>query len=118
VFLLLDKIMPFEILASLEGVNPDWTSLTLRSIGFLMLLALVAFGVTRLGKGWGKDKLTGLKADGKIILSDCRPLGNRQFIIVAQYGMQKHLLGVSPGKIEHLTKLEETAQVESPDQPK
>ena len=108
--------MPFEILASLEGVNPDWTSLTIRSIGFLMLLALVAFGVTRLGKGWGKDKLTGLKADGKIILSDCRPLGNRQFIIVAQYGMQKHLLGVSPGKIEHLTKLEEVSQVGSPDQ--
>ena len=51
VFLILNKIMPFEILASLEGVNPDWTSLTLRSIGFLMLLALVAFGVTRLGKG-------------------------------------------------------------------
>ena len=108
--------MPFEILASLEGVNPDWTSLTLRSIGFLMLLALVAFGVTRLGKGWGKDNLTRLKADGKIILSDCRPLGNRQFIIVAQYGMQKHLLGVSPGKIEHLTKLEETYRVESSDQ--
>ena len=110
--------MLIEVLASLEGVNPDWMSLILRSIGFLMLLALVAFGVTRLGKGWGKDKLTGLKADGKIILSDCRPLGNRQFIIVAQYGMHKHLLGVSPGKIEHLTKLEDTVRVELPDKTK
>jgi len=110
--------MLIEVLASLEGVNPDWMSLILRSIGFLMLLALVAFGVTRLGKGWGKDNLTGLKADGKIILSDCRPLGNRQFIVVAQYGMQKHLLGVSPGKIEHLTKLDEGSKVGSPNQGK
>ena len=81
-----------------------------------MILALVAYGVTRLGKGRFKANLRGIKSDGKIILSDCRPLGNRQFIIVAQYGMQKHLLGVSPGKIEHLTKLEEVSQVGSPDQ--
>ena len=108
--------MPFDILASLVSGDPDWTSLTLRSVGFLMILALVAYGVTRLGKGRFKDNLRGIKSDGKIILSDCRPLGNRQFIIVAQYGMQKHLLGVSPGKIEHLTKLEEVSQVGSPDQ--
>jgi flagellar biogenesis protein FliO len=108
--------MPIEILASLEIVDPDWTSLTLRSVGFLMLLALVGFGVTRIGKARIKDNIKGLKSEGKIILSDCRPLGNRQFIVVAQYGMQKHLLGVSPGKIEHLTKLEETYRVESSDQ--
>ena len=33
--------------------------------------------------------------------------GNRQFLMVAQYGNEKHLLGVSSSSINHLAKLNE-----------
>ncbi|MDA7822856.1 flagellar biosynthetic protein FliO [Opitutales bacterium] len=101
------SIFAFVTLASLQNGDPNWLSLTLRSVGFLLLLAAIAYGVSKLGNSSGGNSLNGLKTKGKIVLSDSRPLGNRQFIVVAEYGSQKHLLGVSPGKIEHLAKLDD-----------
>ena len=43
---------------------------------------------------------------GKIVVADTCSLGNRQFLMVAQYGDEKHLLGVSSSSINHLAKLE------------
>ena len=76
----------------------------MRSAGFLLLLGVLAYGVTRLGRNAVSS--SGLRAHGKIRVSDCKPLGNRQFLVVAEYGSDKHLIGVSSGKIEHLAKLE------------
>lgn len=92
--------------ASSHPVSPDWSSLTLRSLGFLLLLGLVAYGVSRIAKRSFNNSINTSKKEGKVFVSDSRPLGNRQFLVVAEYGDQKHLLGVSPGKIEHLAKLE------------
>ena len=39
------------------------------------------------------------------MIADTCSLGNRQFLMVAQYGEEKHLLGVSSGSINHLAKL-------------
>jgi len=32
-------------------------------------------------------------------------LGNKQFLVVAQYGAEKHLIGVSQSSISHLSRL-------------
>ena len=40
-----------------------------------------------------------------ITLCDTRSLGNRQFLVVAEYDQQKFLLGVSAGNIKLLSKL-------------
>ena len=55
-----------------------------------------------------KKKRTRLSTNtkGKIVVADTCSLGNRQFLMVAQYGNEKHLLGVSSSSINHLAKLE------------
>ena len=53
-----------------------------------------------------KRRLTSTeKRQGKIFVADTCPLGNRQYLVVAQYGNEKHLLGVSTSSINHLSKL-------------
>ena len=41
----------------------------------------------------------------KLIVSETKPLGNRQYLVVADYDGQKFLLGVCPGRIEMLSAL-------------
>ena len=48
---------------------------------------------------------------GKIVVADSCPLGNRQFLVVAQYGLEKHLLGVSQGQVSHLAKLDPESEL-------
>ena len=50
--------------------------------------------------------------NGKIIIADTCSLGNRQFLMVAQYGEEKHLVGVSAGSINHLAKIENLSNKE------
>jgi flagellar biogenesis protein FliO len=47
------------------------------------------------------------KGDRKLIISETRVLGNRQFLIVAEYESRKMLLGVCPGRIDYLCTLAE-----------
>ena len=42
-------------------------------------------------------------------------MGNRQFLMVAQCGQERHLLGVSPSSINHLAKLGDSATPETQD---
>ncbi len=42
----------------------------------------------------------------KLQVEETRPLGNRQYLVVAQYEGKKFLLGVTPGQIALLTPLE------------
>ena len=46
------------------------------------------------------------KTKGKVVIADTCSLGNRQFLMIAQYGEEKHLLGVSSSSINYLAKLE------------
>lgn len=42
----------------------------------------------------------------KLQIDETRPLGNRQYLVVADYEGKKFLLGVTPGRIQMLTALE------------
>lgn len=46
-----------------------------------------------------------LKGERKLHISETRMLGNRQFLVVAQYEDRKVLLGVCPGRIDYLCTL-------------
>lgn len=72
----------------------------------LIGLALVAAGAG----GWllwrQKNSPAGLGAKGqKLAIAETRSLGNRQYLVVADYDGRKFLLGVCPGRIEMLTPL-------------
>ncbi|MDQ8185951.1 flagellar biosynthetic protein FliO [Pelagicoccus sp. SDUM812002] len=49
------------------------------------------------------------KSEGKLKIAETRMLGNRQFLSVVEYGSQKILIGVGPGKIDYLTTLQNSA---------
>jgi flagellar protein FliO/FliZ len=42
----------------------------------------------------------------KLQIDETRPLGNRQYLVVADYDGKKFLLGVTPGRIQMLTPLD------------
>lgn len=46
------------------------------------------------------------KTEGQLKIAETRMLGNRQFLSVVEYGSQKILIGVGPGKIDYLTTLQ------------
>ena len=68
----------------------------------LLLLAAVAIYVAR--SGWPSSLLR-KNADRKLHVSEIRSLGNRQFLVVAEYETTRILLGVSHGRIDLLCHL-------------
>ena len=87
---------------------------------FLLIVALLAGGLylTRNGFGIMTQKS---KGERKLVISETRTLGNRQFLIVAEYENRKMLLGVCPGRIDYLSTLaggsDETFSTELQDKP-
>jgi len=66
-------------------------------------LVLAAGGVWLLLRARaGKAGARGAQA---LAIDETRPLGNRQFLVVASYEGQKFLLGVCPGRIDFLSPL-------------
>jgi flagellar protein FliO/FliZ len=51
--------------------------------------------------------VTGSRTMKQLSIAESRALGNRQHLVVADYAGQKFLLGVCPGRIDLLSKLEE-----------
>ena len=104
----------FYLLASISpGIESDSTQLTsqiFRIVGFLGILSVLAFLFTRFYKGKNLIPVSS-KSSGKIQIADTHSLGNRQFLVVAQYESEKHLLGVSPSGIQHLTSLKNAGEV-------
>ena len=45
------------------------------------------------------------KAPRKLVVSESRSLGNRQFLVVVEYERERVLLGITPGKIDYLCPL-------------
>ena len=70
---------------------------------FLALLALCAGGVYLLRRQTG-FALVG-KGQRKLVVSESRSLGNRQFLVVVEYESERILVGVTPGKIDYLCPL-------------
>ena len=75
----------------------------LKLIGFLGLLGAGAYFLTDYIRR--KRIRSALKNEGKIVVADTCSLGNKQFLVVAQYGAEKHLIGVSQSSISHLSQL-------------
>jgi len=74
-------------------------------IYFLILLAILLGGY--LFKRYGLEFLQGrTQAARKLKIEETRMLGNRQFLVVASYEHTRVLLGVSPGRIDYLCRLE------------
>jgi flagellar protein FliO/FliZ len=74
------------------------------AVYLLLLIALLGGGfyVMRNGFAFLQPKAKGPR---KLDISETRMLGNRQFLIVAEYENRKMLLGVCPGRIEYLCTL-------------
>lgn len=93
------------ILSSAEAI-PDTSWMWVRVLAFLGILASCAFFITHYNR---KKQFRAFSENkGKILIADTCPLGNRQYLVVAQYGKEKHLIGVNPNAISHLSKLEDT----------
>jgi flagellar biogenesis protein FliO len=85
--------------------------------GYGALMALLLLMIAVLGALFFFVKRGGLprmKKSGHLELLETRPLGGRQFIVVGQYGEERFLLGVCPGKIDFLCRLDHPpAEVDS-----
>lgn len=58
---------------------------------------------------WRQRQVTipgGARAERRLSVAETRSLGNRQYLVVADYDGRKFLLGVCPGRIEMLTALD------------
>ena len=79
----------------------------------LLLFAILAGGqfFLRNSVGFLQQKKKGAR---KLEISETRMLGNRQFLVVAQYEGKKMLIGVCPGRIDYLCELGEGDLEEDP----
>ena len=89
---------------SFLGTDADMLYLWIRVIAFIGVLGGSAYFLSVYAKK--KRSRVSTNTIGKIVVADTCSLGNRQFLMVAQYGEEKHLLGVSSASINHLAKLE------------
>lgn len=70
---------------------------------FILILALFAFLLNYFSKKKNLNSMINRKS--KLNIVDTCSLGNRQFIVVAQYESERHLLAVSTSGISHLAEL-------------
>lgn len=49
----------------------------------------------------------GARSERRLVIAETRPLGNRQHLVVADYEGRKFLLGVCPGRIDLLSRLDD-----------
>ncbi len=64
---------------------------------------------------WKKRQESPARRDARLLAVDeTRPLGNRQYLVVASYDGRKFLLGVCPGRIDLLSPLDDGARRETP----
>jgi len=93
----------FSFLSTVSVSGDGYVFDLVKLIGFLGLLGAGAYFLTDFAKK--KRVQSALSSEGKIVVADTCALGNKQFLVVAQYGPEKHLIGVSPNSIRHLSKL-------------
>ena len=88
-------------------LNTESGGLLQLSIYLILLLALLSGGFYVMRNGWGIFQAKP-KGERKLQIIENRMLGNRQFLIVAEYENRKVLLGVCPGQINYLCTLSES----------
>ncbi len=89
-----------------QGDRPQVTgdNGTSKSLVLVTALLLAAAGVWFILQ---KRKVPSGGRGRKLQIDETRPLGNRQYLVVADYDGKKFLLGVTPGRIQMLTPLAE-----------
>ena len=75
-----------------------------RSLILITAILLAAIGVWVLVQRRKSGPGNG-RGGRKLQIDETRPLGNRQYLVVADYDGEKFLLGVTPGRIQMLTPL-------------
>ena len=75
-------------------------------LGFLLVLGIIAFFIRKYNSSeyLNKKRIPGKK----IFISDTCPLGNKNYLIVAQCDDDRHLIGVGPNFCQYLTKLSQS----------
>lgn len=101
----------FATSPALVNTDTEMLYLWIRVIAFIGVLGASAYFLSIYTKN-KRSRLSPTK-NGKIVIADTCSLGNRQFLMVAQYGEEKHLVGVSSGSINHLAKIENNSNQES-----
>ena len=74
------------------------------AVYFVLIAALLVSGIYFTRSGFNGLLRRG-KGERKLVISEARTLGNRQFLVVAEYENRKMLLGVCPGRIDYLSTL-------------
>jgi len=94
------------------GKSPSANLATPASAGGVGLLPVVGVIALAAAGGWLLWSKRGVALAGRdarqLTIAETRPLGNRQYLVVAAYEGKKFLLGVCPGRIEMLTPLDGT----------
>lgn len=79
--------------------------------GVATLLGVIGLAAAGGWVFWRGRKTKGLGREARqLVIEETRPLGNRQFLVVAAYRGQKFLVGVCPGRIELVAPLSTTAE--------
>lgn len=100
--------VPATSVTPLPGAQPiayqKGSSTATLTLYLVLLLALFGGGAYLVRNGFTlfQPKMKGVR---KLQISETRMLGNRQFLVVAEYEDRKMLLGVCPGRIDYLATL-------------
>lgn len=85
---------------SLAPKNP--TKLLTQVFLFIVALSIGGYILIHITKRGGLPLSSKKRRDGRLNICETRMLGNKQFLVVVEYGSRKVLLGVGPGMINHL----------------
>ena len=97
----------FAVVQSLA--NADFFGDPLLWVRLVAVLGLMGASAYFLSNYTRKRRVSSFSGEGKIVVADTCSLGNRQFLVVAQYGSEKHLIGVSTTSISYLSRLSSEA---------
>jgi flagellar protein FliO/FliZ len=96
---------------SVEKTDASAANKSSSGSSYLLVLAVVLAGAgawVMLQKRRGNALLT--RGPKKLQVEETRPLGNRQYLVVANYDGKKFLLGVTTGQIQMLAPLESSVE--------
>lgn len=100
------SLIPFAIIfdaTSAASTKLDNPWIWVKVFIFLIILGIGAFFLNYFTRK--KNHRSPVHGKSKLSIIDTCSLGNRQFLVVAQYESAKHLLAVSSAGISHLTDL-------------
>jgi flagellar protein FliO/FliZ len=82
------------------------------TISLIVAFILAGFGAWLFMRN--RRQVTNGRDLSHLAVEETRPLGNRQYLVVASYQDKKFLLGVCPGRIDMLAPLHDEAEKRSP----